>query len=120
MRREVQYVVPMIIIAVGAGWFLNVQNIMPQVDWIWTLGLAISGLLTLAVGGIDRLTIVVGPLLLLIATFSFLRQMGIITLEQEIPLLIFGLGLFLLIGRLLNLPQSEVLKDDEKQDEMEK
>ena len=56
-----QYVIPILVIVVGVGWLLNVQGVIPRVDWIWTCALGAVGVLTLAVGGLDRLTAVVGP-----------------------------------------------------------
>ena len=31
---------PLMLITVGAGWLLSALNVVPSIDWIWTLGLA--------------------------------------------------------------------------------
>ena len=110
-----QYVVPVLIIVVGLGWLLNVLAIIPQIEWIWSLGMAAVGILTIAVGGFDRLTIVIGPFLAISAIFSVLRQTNNITVEKELPILTVSLGVLLLLAYLLKLPTSTLLvkKEDE-------
>ena len=62
-------VVPVLIITVGVGSLLSAAGVGPGVDWIWTLGLAVVGILALA-SGIDKVTAVVGPFLLLASVLS--------------------------------------------------
>jgi len=47
---------PILIITVGVGWLLTIHDIVPGVNWVWTLGLAVAGLLILAIGGVDKVT----------------------------------------------------------------
>ena len=108
-----QYVAPILIIVVGIGWLLNVQGIIPKVDWIWTCALAAVGILTLAVGGFDKLTVVVGPFLLVSSICSLLRQLDKLSVEKEIPILIIALGALLLLVHVIKLPVPEVLKEQE-------
>ena len=35
-QMQKQYFVPILIIVIGIGWLLNVQGVIPKVDWIWT------------------------------------------------------------------------------------
>jgi hypothetical protein len=93
-------VVPILLITLGSGWLLTVLGIVPEIDWIWTLALALVGILTFAVGGIDKVTIVIGPFFLLASTFSILRQTGRLRMDLEIPLLVIVFGLLLLIARM--------------------
>ena len=44
---------PLVLITLGTGWLLTTIGIAPGVDWVWTLGLAIAGLLTMVIDGID-------------------------------------------------------------------
>lgn len=108
-----QYIVPILIIVVGIGWLLNVDEIIPKVDWIWTCALAAVGILTLAVGGFDRLTFVVGPFLIIASICSILRQTGRLSLDTEIPILTIVLGVLLLLGHILRLPIPEIMKEQE-------
>jgi hypothetical protein len=57
-------VVPVLVIVLGVTWLLNILNVLPGIDWIWTVGLAAVGVLTLLVGGINKFTVVVGPFLM--------------------------------------------------------
>jgi hypothetical protein len=101
------YAIPLLLIVGGTGWLLNVLDVLPEVDWLWTLGLAALGVLTLAVGGIDRVTVALGPLLLVASYCSFLRQTGRLTMAREAPIITIVLGLLLLLGQLLRSGRAE-------------
>lgn len=108
-----QFVVPVLIILLGVTWLLNVQNIIPGVDWIWTGGLAAAGILTLAVGGINKLTVVTGPFLMVASTCSILRQTGRLQIDSEVPILTIVLGCLLLLVQFTQLPSPEILKPED-------
>ena len=91
------------IIALGLAWLLNNVGVLPAVEWIWTLGLAITGILVIAIGGLDKATAVIGPFLVIGSFFSILRQTGKISTNYEIPILVITFGLLLLIAVLLPL-----------------
>jgi hypothetical protein len=93
------FVVALLVIAVGVGWLLSASAVLPGVNWAWVLALAVLGALTLVLGGVDKLTVVVGPFLIALAVFSFLRQTGRIGVEKEIPSLLVVFGLLLLAAR---------------------
>jgi len=67
---------PILIIAIGIGWLLTTHNLLPGVDWIWILSLGVLGGSTLAVWGIDKVAIVVGPFLIVCTFLSLLGQTG--------------------------------------------
>ena len=100
-------------IVVGAGWLLNVHGVTPKVNWLWTCALAAVGILTLAVGGLDKLTVAVGPFLIASSICSILRQTDKLSVEKEVPILTIVLGVLLLVGHIAKLPTPDVLKDDE-------
>lgn len=107
MRGPMQLIViSLIVIGIGLSWLLNAMKIVPGVNWIWTAGLAVGGLLILGLGGSNKLTWVVGPFLLTAAALSFLRQQGRLNIEYEIPMLITALGVFMLMVSLSRLPQA--------------
>ena len=108
------YVIPILIITTGTGWLLNVLAIVPQVDWIWTAALAVVGVLTVIVGGFDRLTIVIGPFLIISAIFSILRQTTPLSIEKELPILTVALGTLMLLAHVLKLPGADLLKANKK------
>jgi len=98
---------PIAIIAIGLGWLLTVQEVVPGVNWIWVLALGTSGLLIPAVEGVDKATMLIGPFLVLASFMSLLRQTGRLSVDTEVPLLVIGFGAFLLMVQLspLRLPK---------------
>jgi hypothetical protein len=105
------FVAPVLVITVGVAWLLMTLNVIAPVNWVWTLGLAIGGIITLLASGIDRLTIVVGPFLILASFASVLRQTGQLRMEHEVPCLVIALGVLMLIARLLNIPAPTWMKE---------
>lgn len=108
-------VVPILTVIVGVTWLLNVLAIIPGVDWMWTVGLAAVGILTMAVGGINKLTLVIGPFLMVASVCSLLRQTHRLLVDREIPVLVITLGVLMLISQISRLPMPKALqsKDDE-------
>jgi hypothetical protein len=105
-------IVPILVILLGVTWLLNVLHIIPGVDWIWTGSLAAVGILTLAIGGINKLTVVAGLFLVVASICSVLRQTGRLAIDLEVPILTIVLGSLLLLVQLTNLPTPEILKPD--------
>ena len=112
MRLGKQYVVPAAVIVLGIGWLLNVQGVLPKVDWIWTCGLAAAGILILAVYGLDKLTGVLGPFLIVSSICALLRQTGRLSADKEIPILTIVLGVLLLIVNVFKVRTPEAMKDE--------
>lgn len=105
---------PALLITIGTGWLLSTLGVAPGIDWVWTLGLAVVGVLTFAVLGIDKVTVVVGPFLLLASGFSILRQTSRLGMDVEIPILVIVAGVLLLIARSPAIPiPSWIIKDPE-------
>ena len=102
-----QIALPVMIIIVGAAWLLNVMDIIPRIDWLWTCSIAAIGTLTMLLGGITKVTIVVGPFMLIASVFSVLRQTERINLDKEIPILVIILGILMLISHFMKFSNSE-------------
>jgi len=109
-------VVPVLVIVLGITWLLNILKVLPGIDWIWTIGLAVVGVLTLLVGGINKLTAIVGPFLMVGSICSLLRQLDVLPIDREIPILTIVLGILMLIAQVLSLPIPEVLKAEDAQE----
>ncbi len=107
-------VVPILIITVGIGWLLTTQNIVPGIDWVWSLGLAVAGLLTLLAGGLDKVSVVVGPFFLVASVLSVLRQTGRLSLDTEVPILVILVGVLLLVARMPTIPAPSWVIDTTK------
>jgi len=97
-------VLPILLIATGMGWLLTTLDFVPGMDWVWTLALAALGVLAFAVGGFDKVTVVIGPFFMIASGLSILRQTGRIHMDVEIPILVIIMGVLLLIARASLIP----------------
>ncbi len=107
-----ELIAPILVIALGVTWLLNILDVMPGVDWIWTVGLAAVGVITLLLGGVNKLTVVVGPFLMIASVCSLLRQIDKLPIEREVPILTIILGILMLLVQILDLPMPESFKPD--------
>jgi hypothetical protein len=114
MRDKSTFIFPILLITVGSGWLLTTVGVAPGVDWVWTLFLAILGLLAFVVGGFDKVTAVVGPFLILASCLSLLRQTGRLTLDVEIPILVILAGVLILIAHLPKIPAPKWILQEPK------
>ena len=97
-------IVPVLLIAVGTGWLMATIGVAPHILWVWTLSLGAVGVLTFLVWGVDKVTIVIGPLFLLASILSVLRQTERLTLNVEFPILIIATGVLLLLSHWAAVP----------------
>lgn len=97
-------VVPIALIALGVGWLLSVLGVAPDINWLWTIGLAITGVFALLASGIDKVSVVVGPFFMIMSLLSVLRQSGYISLDIEVPILVIVAGVLSLVSRTSGLP----------------
>lgn len=100
------FVLSILIITVGVGWLLSARGIGPGIDWVWTLGLGVIGFLTFILsGGVDKLSIVLGPFFLVSSVLSVLRQTQRLKLDTEMPVLVILVGVLLMIAQTRLIPQ---------------
>jgi len=111
-RRTI--VVPILLITLGLGWLLSTLGVAPQVNWIWTLGLAIVGVMTFALYGFDKVTLAVGSFFIVASLLSVLRQTGRLALDVEMPILVILAGALLLACRHPRVPAPRWLNDDKQ------
>ena len=109
-----RFVVPILVIALGVAWLLNVKNILPEVNWIWTIGLGVSGVVLLVIEKINKFNFLVGVFLIIASVFSILRQTGKINPNVEVPTLCIIFGILMLIVQILNLQNPSWMIDDKK------
>ena len=107
-------ILPVLLITVGGGWLLTTLGIVPGIDWVWTLGLAIVGFLAFLAGGFDKVTFVVGTFFIATSGLSVLRQTGRLTINIEIPLLVILAGILLLIARTPAIPKPQWIVEPPK------
>ncbi len=93
-------VLSILIITVGVGWFLTAQGFGTGINWVWTLGLGMIGIMTFIVsGGLDKVSVILGPFFLIGSVFSVLRQTGRMQIDSEVPILVILIGVLLLIAQ---------------------
>lgn len=100
---------PVVLIVLGAAWLLNSLHWLPEVHWLWILGMAGAGLAILMLDGITKSSIVAGPLLILAGLLSFLRQYQALGWRFIIPIMLIAAGVFMLIARSPSIPESRSL-----------
>ncbi len=103
-HKKTGIVIPCVVITLGTGWLLTTKLIMPGVDWVWVLGLGVMGVLVLALSGINKVTIVVGPILIIATFLSILRQTGRLSVDTEIPILVIIIGILMLSSHIFPVP----------------
>jgi hypothetical protein len=103
-KRGASLGIPILVIAVGVGWLLTAVGYAPAINWTWTIGLAAVGILTLALSGLDKASVVIGPFFLLASVLSVLRQTGALEVNVEVPVLVTAVGVLLALARLPWIP----------------
>lgn len=103
--------VPILLITVGVGWLMSTLGVAPDINWVWTLGLAVVGVSTFVLYGLDKVTLVVGSFFVLLSIMSVLRQSGRLSLDIEVPLLVIAAGVLMLVARHSRIPTPRWLND---------
>ena len=98
-------VLSLLIITLGVGWLLTTLAVLPGINWVLTLSLGMIGVLTFVVsGGIDKVSVIIGPLFLMGSFLSVLRQANLLSLDLEIPIYVIVIGVLLLVAQLKVIP----------------
>ena len=98
-------VLSIFIITIGVGDLLTSLGIFPGIDWVWTLALGIVGILTIVLsGGLDKVSVVIGPFLLVASGLSILRQTGHLDPKLEASLIVILIGVLLFVSQLSAVP----------------
>ena len=53
-NRKLTIAMPVLIITLGTGSLLTQHKVLPDVNWLWVLGLAMVGILAFVLGGSTR------------------------------------------------------------------
>jgi len=116
-KSKIGLIAPVLLISCGVAWLLSVLEVVPQIDWIWVIGLVSVGFLLMLVLGVDKVTVIVGPFLFLSAAFTVMRQTDLLGSELTFPLLAIALGTLLLIARCRCVPGPRWIMNDEAPNE---
>jgi hypothetical protein len=97
---------PIVLVVLGAAWLLHSLDWLPEVRWIWILGLAGTGLAILMLDGVTKSSIVAGPLLILAGLLSFFHQYYGLGWRFIIPIMLIAAGTLMLVARSPSIPES--------------
>ena len=111
LKRRGSILAPVLITTVGIGWLLTTRGVIPGVQWVWVLVLAVLGAFVLFLG-IDKVSIAVGPSLMTAALLSILRQTGWIAIDTEIPVLTIVVGALWTAAYLLPVPLPAWIREE--------
>jgi hypothetical protein len=101
---------PIMLIVLGAAWLLNSLHWLPDVQWLWILGLAGAGVAILGLDGITKSSVVAGPLLILAGILSFFHQYYALGWRFIVPIMLIAAGSLMLIARSPSIPESRNFK----------
>ncbi len=90
---------PLFLIIAGAVWFLKTTGILPATATLIAIGLAVGGIAVLIMDGINKQSIVSGPLLIYLGAAIYLRSNFLMETPPLAALGMMVLGCLLLLSR---------------------
>ena len=100
-----KFIIPALIAGFGIIWLLDSLGIVPPLNVVWTLGLLAVGVGVFAGSGFHKESFPWGSFFIACAVCSVLRQMDMLSLRVELPLLVIILGILLGINQTAMIPQ---------------
>ncbi len=101
---------PIVLIILGAAWLLNSLHWLPDVHWIWIVGMIGAGVAIMVLDGVTKSSVVAGPLLILAGLLSFFHQYYALGWRFMIPVMLIAAGLLMLVARSPSIPESRTFK----------
>lgn len=99
---------PLFLIIAGAVWFLKTTGILPATATLIAVGLAVAGAAVLVMDGINKQSIVSGPLLVYIGAAVYLKSQYLMGTSPLAALGMVVLGCLLLLSRSNLVPHKQV------------
>ena len=99
-----KFIIPAFIAGFGVIWLLDTLGIVPPLNVVWTLGLLAVGIGVFAGSGFHKESFPWGSFFIASAVCSVMRQMDMLTLRIELPLLVIILGVLLAINQTAMIP----------------
>jgi hypothetical protein len=96
---------PVTLIAVGLGWLLWEFRLFPDIDWIISLAFIAAGVAVMAIDGINKNSVVVGPFLIAIGCAWLLHDRYGTHWRYIVPFMLVVLGALMLIARSPRVPE---------------
>lgn len=98
---------PLFLILFGAVWFLKTTGILPATATLVAIAVAIAGFAVLIMDGINKQSVISGPILIYIGTAIYLRSEYWFPFSPLIALGMIVLGILLLISRSSLVPYKQ-------------
>jgi hypothetical protein len=95
---------PIALIVIGSGWLMHRLDIFPSVNWIVILALLFAGVAVLLLEGVNKSTVVIGPMLIAGGATTFLQQHYDLSRSIQIPVLLILCGVLMLLARSSQIP----------------
>ncbi|MES2832266.1 MAG: hypothetical protein V4695_09770 [Pseudomonadota bacterium] len=106
---------PIALLLLGIAWLLDSLHLLPDIQWVWVIGLCGAGVAILLLEGVTKSSVVTGPLLIIAGILSFFHQFHGLGWRYVIPVMLIATGAVLLISRSSTLPASRAEKQQRKQ-----
>lgn len=90
---------PLFLILFGAVWFLKTTDILPATATLIAIGIAIAGLSVLIMDGINKQSVISGPILIYIGAAIYLHSEYWVGFSPLMALGMIILGFLLLLSR---------------------
>ena len=90
---------PLFLIIAGAVWFLKTTGILPATATLVSIALAVAGIVVLVMDGINKQSVVAGPLLVYIGAAVYLKSQYLLGYSTLVALGMMVLGCLLLLSR---------------------
>ena len=91
--------IPLFLIVMGSLWFIKSIDLMPETSSIIAIGLAVLGLVVLITDGINKQSIVAGPLLMYLGAAVYLYYEAWFRISHILSVGMVVLGSLLLLSR---------------------
>lgn len=101
--KSASLTLPLLLIIIGAIWFLKTTNILPATSTMAAIGLAVVGVVVMVADGINKQSIVAGPILIYLGAAIYAHS------EYQLgyaPLLAMGM---MVLGCLMLLARSDLV-----------
>lgn len=99
---------PLILIIAGALWFLKTTDILPATSVLIAAALAIAGVVVLVMDGINKQSIIAGPILIYTGAAVYLKSQYFIATSPLLALGMMVLGCLLLLSRSNIVPLKQI------------
>lgn len=102
---------PITLIVVGVVWLIWYQGWLPDKDWAIAIGFCAAGIGVLAIDGITKNSVVMGPFLVAIGIAWIVHDRYRTSFGIIVPAMLVILGLLMLVARSSAIPERRARPD---------